>query len=118
VSPEPVPAPAPAPEPEPEPEPAPAPKPDKPARVRKPSPPPEKAPVVEKKKEPPGKLSIDARPWATIYIDGKKIGPTPIVNRDVPAGDHTIRAVAEDGTEKTMRVRVEPGGTVRRKVTW
>ncbi len=89
-----------------------------PKRTRKPAPPPEPPTRAVAAKQAPGKLSIDARPWATIYLDGKKLGPTPIVGREVAAGDHTIRAVAEDGTEKTLRVRVEPGETVRRKVTW
>ena len=77
--------------------------------------------VVDKPRaEParPGRLFVDARPWATIYLDGAKIGVTPIVGRSVPAGEHTIKAVAEDGSVKTLRVTVEAGGDLRRRVIW
>jgi serine/threonine protein kinase len=69
-------------------------------------------------KQAPGKLSIDAQPWATIYVDGAKKGPTPIPNLSLAAGDHTVKAVTQDGRTKTIKIHVAPGATVRRKVTW
>ena len=66
----------------------------------------------------PGRLHVDARPWATVYLDGKSLGVTPIVGVSVSAGDHVIKAVSEDGQVRTMRLRVSPGGEVRRRVTW
>jgi serine/threonine-protein kinase len=69
-------------------------------------------------KADPGKLYMDAKPWATIYVDGKKIGATPILGVSIGVGDHTIRAVTEDGRSKSLSVRVESGQTVRKKVTW
>jgi serine/threonine-protein kinase len=74
----------------------------------------EKPKVIEK----PGKLYVNAQPWATIYLDGKKLGPTPIVGESVDAGDHVLKAVTEDGRVKSMKIHVDSGGTVRRKVTW
>jgi eukaryotic-like serine/threonine-protein kinase len=133
--PEPQPQPQPQPQPDPQPKPDPQPDPDPvaapdpvpdpdPVAATRPKPRPKKAPV-EKKVEPvktvkaaPGKLYVDARPWATIYIDGSKIGQTPILGATISAGDHTLKAISEDGKSKTMRIKVEPGGTVRRKVTW
>jgi eukaryotic-like serine/threonine-protein kinase len=66
----------------------------------------------------PGHLSIDAQPWATIYVDGKKLGVTPIVGASLPAGDHSVKAIAQDGKSRSFHVRVEPGGNVRKRVTW
>ncbi len=66
----------------------------------------------------PGKLSIDASPWATISVDGKPIGQTPLVGVPIAAGDHTIKAVGAKGATTTFRIHVEPGATVRKKVTW
>lgn len=42
------------------------------------------------------RLSIGAKPYALITIDGKQIGPTPIVDHELPAGAHHIRAVEPD----------------------
>jgi hypothetical protein len=65
-----------------------------------------------------GKLYVNAEPWATIYIDGSKIGMTPVVGESLPAGDHTLKAVTEDGRVKTMKIHIDAGGNVRKKVTW
>jgi serine/threonine protein kinase len=88
----------------------PAPEGDKPEKKRTPirRPPPPR----------PGKLFLDARPYATIYMDGRKLGVTPLLGVTVPSGDHTIKAVAEDGRTKTMRISIPAGGDARRKITW
>jgi serine/threonine-protein kinase len=83
----------------------------KPEKVKRPTP-------IRKPPARPGKLYIDARPWATIYVDGKKIGVTPLTGVTVPSGDHSIKAVTEDGRTKTMRVTIPAGGDARRKFTW
>jgi serine/threonine-protein kinase len=92
------------------------------AQVEPPPPTPSPAPVARRPPRPPaakpGKLFINANPWATIYVDGKKVGPTPIVDHTLSAGSHTIRAVAEDGRTRSLRIEVPPGGEVRKKVVW
>ncbi|HTJ42446.1 MAG TPA: serine/threonine-protein kinase [Kofleriaceae bacterium] len=75
-------------------------------------------PVQEAKPVGQGRLSIDARPWATIYVDGKKIGVTPLVGVSLNAGDHSIKAITEDGRTQSLRVHVDAGADVRKKVTW
>ncbi len=65
-----------------------------------------------------GKLSVDARPWATIYADGKKLGVTPIIGRTLTAGKYTLKAVTEDGRTQELRVTVPPDGSAREMVTW
>ncbi|MCE9579157.1 MAG: PEGA domain-containing protein, partial [Deltaproteobacteria bacterium] len=72
------------------------------------------APVAAK----PGRLSIDASPWATISVDGKELGQTPLIGVAIAAGDHTIKAVGAKGATKTFRIHVDPGATVRKKVSW
>jgi eukaryotic-like serine/threonine-protein kinase len=57
----------------------------------------------------PGKLSIGFEPYATIYVDNKKLGETPIVKRSIPAGKHKLKAVAEDGRIKTFDINIQPG---------
>ena len=37
-----------------------------------------------------GSISIMTNPWSKVYLDGKEYGPTPLVIKDVPEGEHEI----------------------------
>jgi hypothetical protein len=39
---------------------------------------------------PPAALSINAQPWAEVWVDGTKIGETPIANLTVTPGSHEV----------------------------
>jgi len=39
---------------------------------------------------PNGRLSINALPWAEVFIGGKSMGETPLANLSVPLGEHEI----------------------------
>jgi hypothetical protein len=39
---------------------------------------------------PKGIASLNAEPWAEVWIDGEKIGDTPIGNLSLPIGPHEI----------------------------
>lgn len=39
---------------------------------------------------PDGLLSINALPWADVWIDGRAVGTTPLANLAVPVGSHEI----------------------------
>ncbi|MGE5186258.1 MAG: protein kinase domain-containing protein [Acidobacteriota bacterium] len=66
-----------------------------------------------------GYFSIDSRPYATIYIDGKKRDQTPLFHVALPAGRHQIRAVRADGRQKTFAVQIDPGKDVSSgTLTW
>jgi hypothetical protein len=41
-------------------------------------------------KWPTGNLSLNAVPWAQVFIDGAPVGDTPIANIQVPIGPHEI----------------------------
>lgn len=41
-------------------------------------------------KLPTGSLSVSVMPWGNIYLDGKKIGPSPQMINEVTVGKHTI----------------------------
>ena len=56
-----------------------------------------------------GLFSIDSTPYATIYIDGTKLGVTPIVKRPLAAGSHRLRAVLEDGRARELTVDISAG---------
>ncbi len=39
---------------------------------------------------PNGTVSLNALPWANVWVDGREIGTTPIANIDLPIGSHDI----------------------------
>jgi serine/threonine-protein kinase len=39
---------------------------------------------------PNGSISINALPWANVWLDGRSLGTTPIANLDVPLGNHEV----------------------------
>jgi hypothetical protein len=78
------------------PTPAPAPVPDKPSPAATVAPesaanaapaPVKKKPVVAKK--PTGTLTLNAYPWAKVFIAGKELGITPL-KLDLPPGDYAV----------------------------
>jgi serine/threonine protein kinase len=96
----PTPEAAPAPEVE-KPAPKVAPRPAKrPAPVAKPTPAPPPAPTG-----PTYNISFSSVPLgAAVYIDGEKVGTTPLINTPLVAGDHTVRMESASGTiERTIR---------------
>jgi serine/threonine-protein kinase len=65
----------------------------------------------------PGALTFDARPWCQVSIDGRSVGQTPIVNRSLPAGNHTVRCVnPELGVTRNVTVDIRPGQTTRQRI--
>ena len=57
----------------------------------------------------PGQYSVDSKPYATIFIDGKSFGDTPLFKVPLPPGKHKIRAVRQDGQVLRFAVTIEPG---------
>ena len=39
---------------------------------------------------PTGELNANAQPWAEVWLDGKKVGDTPVGNLHVPLGTHEV----------------------------
>jgi hypothetical protein len=52
-----------------------------------------------------GKLNVTVLPWADVWLDGQKIGQTPLAGREVWEGRHTLRLVGPQG-EKTVAIEV------------
>jgi serine/threonine-protein kinase len=53
-----------------------------------------------------GFFSIDAKPYAEIFVDGSPFGQTPLVHKPLPAGKHHIKAVRADGVTKSYDLTV------------
>jgi tRNA A-37 threonylcarbamoyl transferase component Bud32 len=74
------------------------------------TPPPER-PRPPREAVPPrkGRLVINSIPWANVFVDGERLGTTPL-RHTVPAGNHRI--VLKDGGGRTLRsfaARIGPG---------
>jgi len=39
---------------------------------------------------PNGQISLNAQPWAEVYVGGSRLGETPLGNVSLPVGDHDI----------------------------
>ncbi|RMH37708.1 MAG: PEGA domain-containing protein, partial [Deltaproteobacteria bacterium] len=68
---------------------------------------------------PDGYLTVAAQPYATVFVDGRKLGVTPLVRVPLAPGVHQLKAVSSaDATVRTFRVQIRSGDTTRRKVEW
>lgn len=71
--------------------------------------------------EGPGRvafLSVDSSPYATLYIDGRKEGVTPMLGYEIEPGPHRLVAKTEDGRLRRLSLLLEPGKTEKIKLTW
>ena len=57
-----------------------------------------------------GHLNLNSRPWATVYIDGREVGETPLYRHRVKAGRHDITLVNNKfGLRRELSVTVSSG---------
>ncbi|MEZ4325200.1 MAG: protein kinase [Polyangiales bacterium] len=57
-------------------------------------------------------LHIGARPWAEVYVDGRRVGQTPITALALPPGRHQVRLVNGPlDAQRTIDVRLSSGET-------
>ena len=58
---------------------------------------------------PQGSVNLNASPWAEVWIDGRRVGETPIGNLSVPIGPHEIVFRHPELGEKKQAVSVTTG---------
>jgi hypothetical protein len=58
---------------------------------------------------PKGSIAINAQPWADVWIDGERVGETPIGNVSVPIGPHEIVFRHPQLGEQVVRATVTTG---------
>jgi hypothetical protein len=64
---------------------------------------------------PRGELTLGAKPWAQVTIDGEKRPDTPLVRFPLAAGAHTVRLnCPPTGRELKFQITVVAGEEVRR----
>jgi hypothetical protein len=55
---------------------------------------------------PPGRVSINAQPWAEVFIDSRLVGETPLANLSVPVGEHEVLFRHPELGERRQRITV------------
>ena len=65
---------------------------------------------------PSGVVNLNAAPWAEVWIDGQRVGETPIGNLSVPIGPHEVIFRHPQFGEKRHAISVTLGGPVRLSV--
>jgi hypothetical protein len=66
---------------------------------------------------PQGTVNLNASPWAEVWLDGRRIGETPIGNLSVPIGPHEIVFRHPELGEKKHAVSVTTAAPVRLSVS-
>jgi serine/threonine-protein kinase len=62
---------------------------------------------------PQGVINVNAAPWAEVFIDGRKVGETPIGNLAVSIGPHELVFRHPQLGEKRQAVSVTLNAPVR-----
>lgn len=62
---------------------------------------------------PNGRLSVNATPWATVSLNGRVLGDTPLANISVPIGHHEIVFRNPEFGEQRQTVAVKTEGLTR-----
>jgi hypothetical protein len=65
---------------------------------------------------PRGTVNLNAAPWAEVWLDGQRVGETPIGNLSVPIGPHEFVFKHPQLGEKRQAVSVTLGAPVRLSV--
>ncbi len=61
-----------------------------------------------------GRLSINTNPWSVVFIDGKKMGNSPLTRIKLKAGAHDVKLVNEAaGISEKLRIVIEAGKETR-----
>jgi len=67
---------------------------------------------------PLGRINVNAAPWAEVWIDGRKVGETPLGNLEIPIGEHELLFRHPDLGERRQRVVVRAHTVTRVSTTF
>ncbi|HEX9611574.1 MAG TPA: PEGA domain-containing protein, partial [Gemmatimonadales bacterium] len=62
---------------------------------------------------PAARVVVNSMPWAELYMDGRLVGNTPVVDLRLSAGQHRLRLVRPGFKPHEQVVYVAPGQTLR-----
>ena len=57
----------------------------------------------------PARVSFNALPWAEVFVDGKRLGSTPLLGRQLRPGEHSVRFVNPAlNVDRRMTIELKP----------
>jgi len=62
---------------------------------------------------PKGSMALNALPWAEVWVDGQRVGETPVGNLAVPIGPHEVVFRHPDLGEQQFKATVTLGTPAR-----
>ncbi|MGE5803903.1 MAG: serine/threonine-protein kinase [Gemmatimonadota bacterium] len=62
---------------------------------------------------PPAQVVVSSMPWAELYVDGRLVGNTPVVDLRLPAGQHRLRLERVGFRPHEQVVNLAPGQRLR-----
>lgn len=66
-----------------------------------------------------GTLTINAKPYSVVFIDGRRVGVTPIHKTELRAGHHRVKLIQNDSSAtKSFNIKITAGQETRRTVLW
>jgi serine/threonine-protein kinase len=70
---------------------------------------------ITRPKKPEAYLTVNVKPWATVYVDGTKVGTSPINNYQISVGIHSLRLVNKQlGIEENIKFVAKKGEKVKK----
>ncbi len=64
-----------------------------------------------------GKLKINVRPWAYVYVDGKEMGITPLEPLELMVGEHIVLVKNDKlAEERSFRIMIKANEVISRKI--
>ena len=58
-------------------------------------------------------MSVNALPWAEVWIEGRKVGDTPLANLSLPIGNHHLIFRHPSLGERSQDVTITAGAPTR-----
>jgi serine/threonine protein kinase len=78
---------------------------------------PHAATVARAPKRAMGRLTLDTTPWTDVYLRGRKLGDTPLIEVPLPAGRHQLKLVNEGKNISTViEVEIRAGQVTGKKL--
>ncbi len=69
------------------------------------------------KKVAMGKLTLDTVPWTRVFLRGRKLGDTPLIDLPMPAGRYQLKLVNEEkNISALIEVQIRAGQTTAKKL--